>query len=100
MVNYTKLVRDKIPEILDKKGIVFTKRIATAKEYRIELIKKLDEEIKEFLQKKDIYELADIMEVIESLKKLPEFKRVNEIKKEKKKQRGGFKKRIILSGQK
>lgn len=100
MINYNKLVRDKIPEILSKKGIIYQKRIASSREYKIELIKKLEEEVKEFLEKKDIYELADIMEVIEAIKELPEYKNVKEIKKEKKKQRGGFKKRIILKGQK
>ena len=100
MAEYNKLVRDKIPEILSKKGIIYKKRIASAREYKIELVKKLDEEVKDFLEKKDLYELADIMEVIEALKKLPEYKKVEEIKKAKKKQRGGFNKRIILKGQK
>ena len=45
MVKYNKLVRDKIPELLDSKGISYEKRIATPEEYRVELIKKLQEEI-------------------------------------------------------
>lgn len=45
MTSYNKLVRDKIPEILDKKGISYEKRIASLEEYKSELIKKLGEEV-------------------------------------------------------
>jgi predicted house-cleaning noncanonical NTP pyrophosphatase (MazG superfamily) len=48
MAQYNKLVRDKIPAILDQKGIPYEKRIASKEEYRIELIKKLVEEVGEF----------------------------------------------------
>ena len=47
MEKYNKLVRDKIPEYLDSKGVLYEKRIANFEEYKEELIKKLDEEIKE-----------------------------------------------------
>ncbi len=100
MQKYNKLVRDKIPEMLDKKNIPYTKRIATVAEYKIELIKKLQEEVKEFLVAGDPEELADVMEVINALKKLPEYKTAEMIRKSKLKERGGFKKRIILKGQK
>lgn len=41
MEKYNKLVRDKIPEYLDKKGISYEKRIASnEEEYKAELIKK------------------------------------------------------------
>ncbi len=48
MGKYNKLVRDNIPEYLDKKGISYEKRIAENHEYVEELFKKLDEEVKEF----------------------------------------------------
>lgn len=101
MVKYNKLVRDKIPEILDSRQIPYEKRIATDTEYRQELIKKLGEETKEFIEKEgSIEELADIMEVIEALKKLPEFADVEEIKKKKFLEKGGFQKKLILKGEK
>ena len=101
MMQYNKLVRDKIAEFLDSKGISYEKRIATDTEYRQELIKKLGEETKEFIEKEgSIEELADIMEVIDALKKLPEFANVEEIKKEKLINKGGFEKRMILKGEK
>ena len=97
---YNKLVRDKIPEILDKKGISYEKRIATEEEYCSELIKKLAEEIEEFLAAKNTEELADILEVIEALKQLPDYSGVEDIKLKKKVERGGFDERIILKGEK
>ena len=100
MTKYNKLVRDKIPEILDKKNVSYKKRIAADEEYKLELIKKLDEEIEEFHQDLDVEELADIIEVIEALKRLPEYKKVDNIRYKKLKERGGFEKRIILKGEK
>lgn len=96
--SYNKLVRDKIPEILDQKNILYEKRIATEQEYKIELIKKLSEEVKEFLEAYDIEELADIIEVIESLKKLPEYLNIEEVRNNKLKEKGGFEEKIILKG--
>jgi len=100
MEQYNKLVRDKIPEYLDSKGIIYEKRIANNEEYKKELIKKLDEEIKEFIEAKNTEELADIIEVIETLKKLPEFSNVEEIRIKKLQEKGGFEKKIILKGEK
>lgn len=98
--SYNKLVRDKIPEHLDSKGIPYEKRIANPEEYKEELFKKLDEEIKEFLEAKNSEELADILEVIEAIKKLPEFSDVEEIKNKKLEEKGGFENKIILKGEK
>lgn len=100
MERYNKLVRDNIPEHLDSKGISYEKRIANIEEYKEELIKKLDEEIKEFMEAKNSEELADIVEVVEALKKLPEFANVEEIRLKKLEEKGGFEKKIILKGEK
>ena len=99
MPSYNKLVRDKIPEILDEKGVSYEKRIASSEEYKAELIKKLGEEIKEFEEVRDPEELADMMEVIEALKKLPEYEMVEELRKKKREKRGGFDQKIILKGE-
>ncbi len=100
MENYNKLVRDKIPEILDQKGVVYEKRIASPEEYKQELIKKLREELEEFEQAGDIEELADVLEVIEALKQLPEYQDVENVRIQKKEERGGFEGGIILKGEK
>ncbi len=98
MKSYNKLVRDKIPEILDKKNVSYQKRIASTEEYKTELIKKLTEEAKEFLKAGSIEELADVIEVIGALKKLPEYANVEEIRQKKREERGGFDQKIILKG--
>jgi len=100
MVYYNKLVRDKIPEILDNKGIAYEKRVATTEEYKFELIRKLGEEIVEFTVAGDIEELADIAEVMEALKKLPEYSDLEAVRVQKREVKGGFEQRIILKGEK
>lgn len=100
MEKYNKLVRDRIPEMLDGKNIPYEKRIASPEEYKIELIKKLAEEAREFESDGSVEELADVLEVIEALKKLPEYANVEEVKQKKKEERGGFEERIILKGEK
>lgn len=95
---YKKLVRDNIPEILDKKNIPYSMHIADNIEFKKELIIKLQEEINEFILDESVGELADIIEVIESIKTLPEFCSVKEIRLKKKEEKGGFEKRIIAEG--
>lgn len=100
MESYNKLVRDKIPEILDDKGVFYEKRIATPEEYKKELIKKLIEEASEFQEGGNIEELADVIEVVEALRMLPEYQSVEDIRMVKRNKRGGFDQRIILKGEK
>ena len=100
MESYNKLVRDKIPEILDQKGVAYEKRIATAEEYRAELVKKLQEEVSEFSEAGDPDELADVLEVISALKTLPEYAQVESLQLRKREERGGFGQKIILRGEK
>jgi len=100
MESYNKLVRDKIPEILDQKGIAYEKRIASPEEFKEELIKKLEEEFTEFKQAQSPEELADVIEVIEALKTLLEYSDVEDIRLQKKADRGAFNRRIILKGEK
>lgn len=100
MTSYNKLVRDRIPEILDEKGVPYEKRIADPDEYKLELIKKLGEEIIEFAEEGNPEELADVIEVIEALKILPEYADVEALRLAKREERGGFDERIILKGEK
>jgi predicted house-cleaning noncanonical NTP pyrophosphatase (MazG superfamily) len=99
-MKYNKLVRDKIPEILDKKGVPYEVRVAGNEEYKEELIKKLEEEIGEFKEAGSVEELADILEVVDALKNLPEYASVIEVQKVKREEKGGFEKRLIVSGEK
>lgn len=100
MESYNKLVRDKIPEILDGKGVSYEKRTASPEEFKTELIKKLQEEVSEFAEAGSPEELADVLEVIDALRKLPEYRNVAVLQEDKRNERGGFEERIILKGEK
>ena len=100
MEGYNKLVRDRIPEILDHKGVIYEKRIASPEEYKQELIKKLVEEVNEFTAEGDPEELADVLEVITALRTLPEYEDVEAVRLKKLQERGGFSDKIILKGEK
>ena len=97
-IKYNKLVRDKIPEIIqkDKKQA----RIEKVKgEKLIELLnKKLDEELNEYKTSKNIEELADLVEVIYGLLyhqgiSITDFEN---IRKDKAKKKGAFMDGIVL----
>ena len=101
MASYNKLVRDKIPQILDQKGVKYEKRIASDQEYRDELVKKMLEEAQEFTEScGNPEELADILEVADALRKLPEYQKVEALQNKKREERGGFDLKIILKGEK
>ncbi len=99
-MKYEKLVRDNVPHILDKKGVAYEKRIANKEEYKFELIKKLNEEVQEFSSEGSSEELADVLEVIDALRELDEYKNVDSIKFKKLAEKGGFKNKFILKGEK
>ena len=64
---HNKLVRDKIPEIIEEEGKVCVYRQLEPVELNNALVEKLSEEGGEFLDSLDIEELADILEVIHAL---------------------------------
>ena len=102
-MSYNKLVRDKIPDIIRSNGEEPITRILSEEEYKLELEKKLQEELNETLQATGsdrIEELADMLEVMTSLAEV-EGKTLDDIiatRNEKKEKRGGFQKRLYLSG--
>jgi predicted house-cleaning noncanonical NTP pyrophosphatase (MazG superfamily) len=98
MARYEKLVRDRIPEILHAKGVPYEKRVAEGAEYREALVKKLLEEAQEFSEAGAPEELADVLEVVTALTTLPEYADVETLRINKRKERGGFEERLIVSG--
>lgn len=64
---YDKLVRDKIPEIIEREGKKAHFRVLDKSEYKEYLEKKLDEEVAEFHESKSVEELADVVEVLLAL---------------------------------
>ena len=96
---YNKLVRDKIPEIIEnKKDGRPVYRIMNADEYLTALNTKLKEELNEYLESGAIEELADLEEVLLAIleAKNISFQDFEKIRLEKSEKRGGFKKRIFL----
>lgn len=61
---YNKLVRDKIPEIIEADGKCCKTEILSDEEYIKMIDAKLDEELAEYHEDQNIEELADLMEVI------------------------------------
>lgn len=97
-IKYNNLVRDRIPEIIERSGAKYKIHVADDDEYWDKLKKKIGEEINEFLKDPCIEELADILEVLYAIAdfKFEGKKELERIRAKKFEERGGFKKKLIL----
>ena len=95
---YNKLVRDKIPEIIQGAGKVCETKILSNEEYLQMLDNKLDEELKEYREAQNIEELADLLEVLFVVAKARGYsiKELEQVRVDKQKSRGGFEQKILL----
>lgn len=95
---YDKLVRDKIPEIIEMSGKQCEIEILSDENYLEMIDKKLDEELAEYHNDKNIEELADLLEVIYAATKARGYsiEELENIRAEKAEKRGGFDKKILL----
>ena len=95
---YDKLVRDKIPEIIEKSGKQCEIEILSDEKYLEMIDKKLDEELAEFHKDKNIEELTDLLEVIYAASKARGYsiEELEKVRVEKVEKRGGFDKKILL----
>ena len=95
---YNKLVRDKIPELIEKQGETPSIRVLEREEYFRHLEQKLDEEVGEYHRDKSVEELADILEVVYALAASIGCTKeeLNDVYRKKHEARGGFEKRILL----
>lgn len=100
-VTYNKLVRDRIPEIIEADGRQCRTEVMTDAEYRQALLAKLVEEASEALAAEphdlvkelvDLYEVLDALMVAYSLDK----RVVTDLQQRRRGERGGFEQRLKL----
>lgn len=96
--SYNKLVRDKIPEILEGKGIKYTTATLSDEAYLDCLDSKLFEEVTEYDMDKTQEEIADVLEVLMAIADARGYKwsDILAIQEKKREERGGFAKKILL----
>ncbi len=97
-IEYDKLIRDKIPQIIKDQGKRAVIEVLDAVNYKRYLDLKLDEELKEYFEADNVEELADLVEVIYAIL---DYKGVSpenfeKIRTSKVQKRGAFKKRLLL----
>lgn len=99
-IDYDKLVRDKIPEIIQADGKSVDYEVMNSDIYRVKLAEKLCEEAAEFQKDSNIEELADILEVFYAILKANgiTFEEVEKARKEKAEKNGTFDKMYLLKG--
>lgn len=101
-MRFDKLVRDRIPEVLDSKGVDSETRILSSEEYLKALKLKLVEEAGELdraLTSEDLKgEIADVMEVLDAIAAAYGFSKGELLAAQDRKraERGGFAQRIFL----
>ena len=95
-----KLVRDKIPQIIEDAGKKPIIEILSEEDYLTELDKKLNEEVAEYQADKSIEEMADILEVLFAICEARghSVEELEAVRKRKRNARGGFKDRIYWVG--
>ncbi len=97
-VQYNKLVRDRIPQIIESAGKTCVTTVLTDEEYIHYLDAKLDKELAEYHKDQNIEELADLLEVIRAaaIARGYTLEELERVRAEKAAVRGGFEKRIFL----
>ena len=94
-----KLVRDRIPELIQQSGQVCNYAETKNKEFFVELLRaKLIEETNEFLMSGNVDELADIKLVIETIAEVLGYSKeqLEKIYEDKNKERGKFENKYII----
>lgn len=100
MIEYDKLIRDKIPEIIEASGKKCITEEMDTDTYIQYLDRKLNEELAEYQADKSLAELADLLEVMYAIAVARGYtvEELEKVRKEKLEKRGGFEKRLKLKG--
>jgi|AntRauTorcE11898_2_1112593.scaffolds.fasta_scaffold19152_2 predicted house-cleaning noncanonical NTP pyrophosphatase (MazG superfamily) len=97
---YDKLVRDRIPEIIEADDETPITHVADDEEYARRLREKLDEEVGEYRESGRPEELADVLEVVYALGRAHDLSEdeLREKRRQKATERGGFDDQVVLDG--
>ena len=97
-MKYHKLVRDRIPEIIEKQGKTCVTEVLSQEAYIRMVDEKLNEELAEYQESKSLEELADLLEVMEAavIARGYTWEELLQVRDEKRQKRGGFQNRILL----
>ncbi len=95
---YNKLVRDRIPEIIEAQGNTCVVEVHSEEDYLRMIDAKLDEELAEYHRDQNLEELADLMEVIYAAALARGYTRdqLEAVRAKKAEERGGFEKKLLL----
>ena len=95
---YHKLVRDRIPEIIESDGKTCVCETLSDEEYIRLLDEKLNEELAEYHEGKSLEELADLLEVMQAVVRARGWTldELEQVRADKAAERGGFTKKILL----
>lgn len=95
---YHKLVRDRIPEIIEADGKTCVYETLSDEAYIRLLDQKLNEELAEYQESKSLEELADLLEVVQAVVRARGWTldELEQVRAEKAAERGGFAKKVLL----
>ena len=98
MKSFYKLVRDRIPEIIEADGKTCVCEMLSDEEYIRLLDQKLNEELAEYQESKSLEELADLLEVMQAVVRARGWTldELEQVRTDKAAERGGFTKKILL----
>ena len=92
---YHKLVRDRIPEIIEADGKTCVCETLADEDYLRLLDAKLTEELSEYQENHSLEELADLLEVVVKARGWT-WEELERVRQDKAAKRGGFEKKILL----
>lgn len=98
VIKHKKLVRDRIPEIIEASGKSCVTETLSDEDYLRMINAKLDEELAEYHKDQNIEELADLLEVIyaAAIARGYTIEQLEKVRAEKAEKRGTFQKKILL----
>lgn len=98
VICYHKLIRDRIPEIIEASGKTCLTEVLPEEDYLRMVDAKLDEELAEYHRDPNLEELADLLEVMHAavLARGYTLEDLERVRVEKAAKRGGFERRLLL----